>query len=178
MILQQAVVYPWRRWVRLVWIGWVLHAAAMVPTGFAGETTNQLVHLYFADVTRPFLVAEARVVIDPGDAAAFGRQLVAELIAGSKRGYLATLPKGTQLRSFFLLEDGTAVVDFSVHLRENHPGGCRLEQLTLFSVVNSLILNVDGIDRVKILIDGMEAQALTGHLPLDFPFTADMLLTR
>jgi len=45
-------------------------------------------------------------------------------------------------------------------------------------VVNSLILNVDGIDRVKILIDGMEAQALTGHLPLDFPFTADMLLTR
>jgi hypothetical protein len=53
-----------------------------------------------------------------------------------------------------------------------------LEQLTLFSVVNSLILNVPEIDRVKILIDGAEVQTLTGHLPLEFPLTADMLLTR
>jgi hypothetical protein len=54
------------------------------------------------------------------------------------------------------LSDGTAVVDFSTQLRENHPGSCRREQLTLFSVVNSLILNVSEIDRVKILIDGAE----------------------
>jgi hypothetical protein len=76
------------------------------------------------------------------------------------------------------LEDGTAVVDFSIHFRKNHPGSCRQEQLTLFSVVNSLVLNVPEIDRVKILIDGAESETLTGHVALEFPLTADMLLTR
>ena len=77
-----------------------------------------------------------------------------------------------------MLGDGTAVVDFSAHLRKNHTGSCRMEQLTLFSIVNSLILNVSEIDQVKILIDGTEVETLTGHLPLEFPLTADMLLTR
>lgn len=177
-------VHPGSLYAFLRWIGWLvvaglaLHVAAMVPGCLAGEGDKQLVHLYFADAKQPFLIAEARVMVNPGDPMAFGRRLVVELINGPARGNLATIPAGTQLRSFFLLGEGTAVVDFSTHLRENHPGSCRLEQLTLFSVVNSLILNVSEIDRVKILIDGAETQTLTGHLPLEFPLTADMLLTR
>lgn len=168
----------------LRWLGWLvisglaLHVAAMVPDCLAGQGDKQVVHLYFADTKKPFLVAEARVMVNPGDPVTFARQLVVELINGSARGNLSTLPAGTQLRSFFLLDEGTAVVDFSAQLRENHTGGCRQEQLTLFSVANSLILNVSEIERVKILIDGTEAQTLTGHLTLEFPLTADMLLTR
>ena len=149
-----------------------------MPDCLAGKGDKQVVHLYFSDATRPFLIAEERVVVNPGDPRAFGRQLILELINGSARGHLAAIPGGTKLRSFFLLEDGTAVVDFTAHLRENHPGSCRREQLTLFSIANSLILNVTEIERVKILIDGAEAQTLAGHLPLEFPLTADMLLTR
>lgn len=165
-------------------IGWIVlagllvHVAGLLPGCHAGKGDKQLVHLYFSDAKRPFLIAEERVVVNPGDPLAFGRQLVLELINGSARGHLATVPAGTTLRSFFLLEDGTAVADFSVQLRENHPGSCRREQLTLFSVANSLILNVPEIDRMKILIDGAEIQTLTGHVLLEFPLTADMLLTR
>lgn len=167
------------RWIVCSLIaGLAVHVAMKVSDGVAAEGNTQLVHLYFADAKRPFLIAEPRMVVDSGDRTAFSRQLVLELINGSARGNLATIPKETQLRSFFLLGDGTAVVDFSTHFRENHPGSCRLEQLTLFSVANSLILNVAEIDRVKILIDGEEAQTLAGHLPLEFPLTADMLLTR
>ncbi|MDX2453730.1 GerMN domain-containing protein [Desulfosarcina sp.] len=162
----------------LIIAGLVVHGAGMLPGCAADEGDKQVVHLYFADVKRSFLIAEARVMVNPGEPLAFGRQLVLELIKGSARGNLATIPKETRLRSFFLLEDGTAVVDFSLHLRENHSGSCRLEQLTLFSIVNSLVLNVAEVDQVKILIDGAEAQTLTGHLPLEFPLTADMLLTR
>jgi len=162
----------------LVIAGLVLHVVDGAPGCLAGKGDKQVVHLYFADAKRPFLVAEARVVIDSGDPMAFSRKLVSELIDGSARGNLATIPAGTQLRSLFLLDDGTAVVDFTARIRKNHPGSCRLAQLTLFSVVNSLILNVSEIDRVKILIDGAEVQTLTGHLALEFPLTADMLLTR
>jgi hypothetical protein len=31
---------------------------------------------------------------------------------------------------------------------------------------------------VQILIDGAEVQTLAGHLALEFPLTADMMLTR
>jgi hypothetical protein len=50
--------------------------------------------------------------------------------------------------------------------------------LTIFSVVNSLILNVSEIDRVKILIDGSETSTLAGHINLQVPFKAHMLLIR
>ncbi|MBR9985279.1 MAG: GerMN domain-containing protein [Desulfosarcina sp.] len=162
----------------LIIAGVVLHGPGMLPGCAAGESDKQVVHLYFADAKRPVLIAEARMMVNPGEPTAFSRQLVVELINGSARGNLATMPKETRLRSFFLLGDGTAVVDFSADLRENHPGSCRLEQLTLFSIVNSLILNVPEVDQVKILIDGAEVPTLAGHLPLPFPLTADMLLTR
>ena len=162
----------------LITAGVVLHGPGMLPGCAAAEGDKQVVHLYFADAKRPLLIAEARMMVNPGEPTAFSRQLVLELINGSARGNLATIPKETRLRSFFLLEDGTAVVDFSPQLRENHLGSCRLEQLTLFSIVNSLILNVSEVDQVQILIDGAEVQTLAGHLPLEFPLTADMLLTR
>jgi spore germination protein GerM len=152
--------------------------AVLVYPCFAEDGEKWVAHLYFADERNPFLVAETRVMANPVDPAVQGRQLIGELIDGSADGNFPTIPKGTQLRAFFILDDGTAVVDFSPQFRENHPGSCRMEQLTLFSVVNSLILNVPEIRRVKILINGTEAQTLAGHLTLAFPLTADMLLTR
>jgi len=167
------------RFIRFAIAGLVFCCAAMAPlAGYAENREKQLAHLYFADAKKPFLVGEERVLIDSGDPAAYARQIVQELINGPAVGKRATIPKGTRLRSFFLLKDGTAVVDFSTHFRKNHPGSCRQEQLTLFSAVNSLVLNVPVIDRVKILIDGAEAETLTGHVALEFPLTADMLLTR
>lgn len=166
------------------YIGWIflgaaaVQAALMAPAGFAAVGKQKVVQLYFADPAKPYLTAEDRLVIAPEDPVAFGRLLVRELIKGSAHGNLPTIPRQTKLRDFFLLNNGTAIVDFSAAFRENHPGGCRLEQLTIFSVVNTLTLNVPGIKRVKFLIDGAQAQTLAGHLTLEFPFTADMLLIR
>ena len=134
--------------------------------------------MYFAQPNRPFLVGEQRVLPHTGDALAFGRQILTELMAGSTHGNLATIPGGTKIRSFFILNDKTAVADFSDHLRNHHEGGCRKEQLTLFSIVNSLVLNCPEIDRVQFLIDGEQVQTIAGHVALEFPLTADMLLTR
>jgi spore germination protein GerM len=165
-------------------IGWMLiamaaiQAALMAPASAAPAGKQKVVQLYFADPAKPYLTAEDRLVVAPDDPVAFGKLLVRELLKGSAHGNLATIPQQTKLRAFFLLDGGTAVVDFSAPFRENFPGGCRLEQLALFSVVNTLTLNVPGINRVKFLIDGAEAQTLAGHLTLEFPFTADMLLTR
>ena len=168
------------RWCGRPWVAVGLLLCGLLPVAASGASTaeKRLVHLYFADARRAFLVGEPRGLTDPGAPAAVGRQLVEMLIAGPTGGGLPTLPEGTVLRGFYLLDDGTAVVDFSAAVQENHPGSCRMEQLTLFSVVNSLVLNVDEIARVQVLIDGEAADTLAGHVAIDDPLTADMLLTR
>ena len=74
--------------------------------------------------------------------------------------------------------DGTAYVDITAAVKDAHPGGIHSEQMTIFSIVNSLVLNVPEIDTVKILIDGREAMTLAGHVDLRHPFKANMLLIR
>jgi hypothetical protein len=45
-------------------------------------------------------------------------------------------------------------------------------------VVNTLILNIPQIDRVKILVDGNETSTLAGHIDLQYPAKAYMLIVR
>lgn len=170
---------PHRQWTAgPTAVGWVLVWIVLIWPTTALGAEKQVVHVYFADPHQPFLVSESRVMVNTGDPIDFGRRLLAALIDGSAGGALATLPRDTEVRAFFLLDNGTAVVDFGAPLREDARGGCRWEQLTLFSIVNTLVLNVAEISRVKILIDGTESQTMAGHLPLAFPLTADLLLTR
>ena len=136
------------------------------------------VHLFFTDDRNQFLKAEKRTLPLSGDPVADGRQIITHLLQGPKEGLHQIIPDGTQLRSFFITPDGTAFADFSDALRENHPGGCRIELLTLFAIVNSLILNIPEIKQVNILIEGQESLTLAGHIDTRFPYQADMLLIR
>ena len=112
------------------------------------------------------------------DPVEFGRAVVDALIKGPQTGLIRTIPAGTELRAIYLDPDNVCYVDLSEAVRTHHPGGGRSEMLTIYSVVNSLILNVTEIKRVKILIDGNEASTLAGHLDLQSPFKAYMLIIR
>jgi spore germination protein GerM len=137
-----------------------------------------VVHLYFADKENRFLIAEKRVIPHPDDPATFGNIIVQELIKGPREGLMRTVPEDTVLQAFYLTHEGTAFVDITEAVVENHPGGIKLELITIYSIVNSLILNIPAIDAVKILIGGREALTLAGHVDLRFPFKANMLLIR
>jgi len=136
------------------------------------------VHLYFSDKSNLYLSAENRELTFPGDPVESAKQIVQALIDGPRNGLMRTLPPCTKLRALFLYEDGTAFVDFSNALSENHPGGSESELMTLYSIVNSLILNIDDIHSVKILIEGHDSMTLAGHMDLRFPFNANMRLIR
>ncbi|MCG6911141.1 MAG: GerMN domain-containing protein [Deltaproteobacteria bacterium] len=139
---------------------------------------KSVVHLYFADLENEYLTAEEVRMPMAADANTLGRAIVDALIRGPRKALLRTIPEGTTLRAFHLLENGTAYVDLSAAAKENHPGGARSELMTIYSLVNSLILNMPDVAAVKILIDGHEATTLAGHIDLRYPFTANMLLIR
>ncbi|MGD8834477.1 MAG: GerMN domain-containing protein [Desulfobacteraceae bacterium] len=136
------------------------------------------IHLYFGDDQGRYLTAEQRIVDRPGDAVAFGRQILAVLLAGPKQGASRTLPKGAALRAFHILSNGVAYVDFESGSFDDHPKGVATELLSIYSIVNSLVLNVEEIRTVKFLIGGQEAATLAGHVDMSHPFKADMLWVR
>jgi len=146
--------------------------------GQAIRNGKVVLHLYFSDQEDAYLMAEDRVVAQPVDTKTMGAVIVEALIDGPRDALTRTIPEGTILRAFHVLENGTAYVDLSKEIRENHTGGARSELMTVYSLVNSIVLNVTEVDAVKILIDGQEETTLAGHIDLRYPFTANMLLIR
>ena len=142
------------------------------------QPEKSVANLYFADKDNLYLIAESRVLMHAGNPVALGKSIIRGLADGPQGELMPTLPKGTDLRSLFILEDGTAVLDMSETVRDRHPGGCETELLTIFSIVNSLVLNIDNITAVKILIGGREAATLAGHIDIRYPYKANMLLVR
>jgi hypothetical protein len=162
------------------WILLATMAAAVQPASAQHDAAGQdmTVHLYFGHRDSPFLASEQRVVAQPKDASALARRILAMLIEGPREPLQRTLPSETVLRALYLTDSGTAYVDFGPELAAAHPGGIGRELLTVYSVVNSLVLNVDRIERVHLLIGGAEAQTLAGHVDLTQPFNANLLLVR
>jgi spore germination protein GerM len=146
----------------------------------AGPTQSKrsTAHLYFADRDNYYLMSEQRVVSHSGKSVDYARAIVEALIKGPETTLVRAMAADTEFRAIYIVPDGVCYVDLSQAVRKDHPGGCNSELLTIFSVVNSLILNVPEIKRVKLLIDGKEVQTLAGHIDLAFPFEANMLLIR
>ena len=139
---------------------------------------RQVIHLYFADKDNSFLISEERSLFLSSDPAESGKQIIEALIHGPQKGLMQTIPGDGKLRALYVTQDGTAYVDLTRAVKEQHPGGVKSEYLTIYSIVNSLILNSSEINAVKILIGGSESLTLAGHIDLSSPFYANMLLIR
>jgi spore germination protein GerM len=157
--------------------GRALPPATLLPTP---AVTGQRVvaHLYFGNPRDRSLSSEQRPVDRPDDAAGYARQLIDLLIEGPQQGGGRTLPETARLRALFVAGDGVAYVDFSDDAFEQHPGGVGSELITLYSVVNTLVLNIEEIRCVKLLIGGRQAVTLAGHVDLAPVHKAAMLWIR
>ncbi len=86
-------------------------------------------------------------------------------------GTVSAIPEGTQaLAAFYNGKTSTIVLDFSVHIVTEHPGGSAAEAATLTSILRTVGLNFPEIKECVILVDGSQVETLTGHLNLDQAF--------
>jgi hypothetical protein len=154
-----------------------LLSPAPLPRPAAGGR-RVIAHLYFGDFQGRFLSSEQRSVHRPDDAAAYARQLIQMLIEGPTQGGSRTLPETARVRALFVAGDGVAYVDFVDNAFELHPGGVDSELITLYSVVNTLALNIEEIRSVKLLIGGRQAVTLAGHVDVAPVYKAAMLWIR
>jgi len=96
--------------------------------------------------------------------------LVKKLIKGPSNSELKpTIPEGASLRSPVKVEGRTAIVDMTKEFVDNHQGGKDAEEITIFSVVNTLT-ELKDIETVKFLINGKEQKEFKGNFRFDNAF--------
>jgi len=159
-----------------------LAAQALPPEPEPGRLPSDrtvMVSLYFADSSRFALQAEQRQLTRPNDPAAFGEAIIRALTTGPQDKHRRrTLPGGNILRAFFVDADKTAYVDFNNDMWAHHPDGVQADILAIYSIVNSLVLNMAEVDAVKFLNLGREPITTAAHLDLRYPLKANILLVR
>ena len=132
------------------------------------------VKLYFhrpgaIDPARGFLIAEDREIAAIDDPALRARQIIGELFRGRSNG-AGSFPEQARLRQFYLLEDGTAVVDLSQETAAGLRPGITSELAVIYSITRSLRENLEEVEQVLFLVDGQSQSTLGGHVSIADPF--------
>jgi spore germination protein GerM len=142
------------------------------------EVGSRAVSLYFARADGQGFVRETRTI-----AVARRRDVEVEIVLGqlldgprSKSG-LHIFPEGCKLRQVFYDEEHRLLyLDFNDALVANMNPGSAIELAVMGSIMRTLAVDFPEIERVQILIDGLEVETLGGHLDLTRPLrTGDWL---
>jgi hypothetical protein len=142
--------------------GPVTEALTAPVNGPAAEMT-----LYLADdeqdALRPTTVTSA-LPSDPGER---GRLALHTLIARYlQRDSPHPLGAGADVHDVYLLDQTSAVVNLNGAFAESHRSGIEVEQLTIFSLVETLKAQLPLLTRVRFLVDGKSRDTLAGHVDL------------
>lgn len=81
------------------------------------------------------------------------------------------LPEGIALGRAYLLDDATVIVDLVSPDGAAITTGSRSEMLMLYSLVNTILLNLEEAERVILLWDGRQPTTFAGHLDTTRPLT-------
>jgi hypothetical protein len=135
--------------------------------------------IYYADLNKTALKSIEKHFSSSLDDHQLGMQIIAALFEGpTSPACQAIWAHDTRLNSFFITDDGRAYADLSPADSFSQPMDTMTEMLAIYSLVNSLTVNIPGIKEVKILIQGQDAATLAGHMDLDLFYTTNMLIVK
>ncbi len=100
-------------------------------------------------------------------------QLLLALKEGSRSGLRSVIPWRIEIRAIFLTTDGTLYVDFGNTFPAGFSSGIEAETLAVFSIVNTLAVNIRPLRQVRILLEGKEVETLAGHIDLTRAYSPD-----
>ena len=146
-------------------------AADTSPVAPPAAGPPETVTLYVADDALGGLRARSAQIPLPG-----GRQQRAEdllralLRIYQQPGAAHPLSPAADIRAIYLVDPDAAVIDLNAAFADQHRSGILSEQLTVNSLVETLGVNVPGIQRVNILVEGQTRDTLAGHADLSDSF--------
>lgn len=151
-------------------------ASREIPSAPQGQEARgpRTVVLFFLSPEGTGLSREAREIDQCGEVNECASAVVEELMNGPVGVLEDTIPEGTVVNAV-RLEGSTAVVDLNGTFPEALPSGSSAEMTAVYSIVNSICLNVPQVTRVHLTIDGNRSSVLR-HLDLSGPLAPDYSL--
>ena len=147
-------------------------------TGAPPPGTEKItVSLYFPGPGE-YLIPERRVLDvlpDPKDRI---RKIAEGVLEGPRQSDLGrSFPEGITVGGVLLGADGTAYIDLRSETLPDPPSsGSLAEMQRVYSLVDSIALNVEQASRVALLWNGVQRESFSGHLDTSRPFAADRSL--
>jgi len=134
--------------------------------------------LYFSAPDGAHLKAVSKQFPPGLDAHKLGRALVRALITGpAPSGVKRIFPGNTRVNALFIT-DGDAYVDLGMDPDSLGASDTMTEYLGVYSLTNTLTVNIPQIRRVKILVNGSEDASFGGHISLAAFFETNMLIVK
>lgn len=119
---------------------------------------------------------ESRTIARVEEPPARVAEIVRALLRGPERLELRSpLPSGTKLLGLDL-DPETRVLYLDLggnELAAPLEGGSKVEMLTVYSLINSVVLNVAEVERVALLWNGQQGSTFAGHVAMTHPLKPD-----
>ena len=146
-------------------------AASLSPVAPPTSGPTETVTLYVADDAAGTLRPRSAQIPLPGGRQQRAEELLRALLRiYQEPGAAHPLSPDADIRSIYLVDPGAAVIDLNAAFADQHRSGILSEQLTVNSLVETLAINVPGIQRVNILVEGKKRETLAGHADLTNSF--------
>ncbi|MDI6785476.1 MAG: GerMN domain-containing protein [bacterium] len=149
----------------------------IVPYFFEGEKKYIEIKLYFSSPDASCLMMEKREVKKCKNTNEQIKLIIEELIKGPQTKLEPTLPSECKTKEIFLHKE-TIFVNFDQSIITKHCKGSSGEILTTYSIVNTLLDNLNKYKKVQILVEGREVETLAGHIFFKKPFYKNMKLVK
>ena len=140
--------------------------------------------LYYIAEDGMSLIGVQREVAFGEPVAEQARRIIEAQLGAAPQPLAAAVPNGTTLRAVYVAErdcdavsaacQRDAFVDLSNEARSKHPGGALDELFTIYAIVDAVTVNLPGISRVQILVEGKEVDTLAGHVDLRHPLEKNL----
>jgi len=158
-------VYAWRMRGRAAAIPGASTDTRPVEPAFSGPTERATLYVAF-DADGSLRARSAQIPLPTGR-----QQQAEELMSALLSIYLEktsphALAPGADVRSVYLVDPGVAVIDLNSAFADGHRSGVLVEELTVTSLIHTISVNIPGVLKVKILVNGKERETLAGHADL------------
>jgi hypothetical protein len=149
------------------------YSSDTLPVAPPASGPTETVTLYVADDAAGMLRARAAQIPLPGGRQQRAEELLRTLLRIYQQpGAAHPLAPSADIRGIYMVDPGAAVIDLNAAFADQHRSGILSEQLTVNSLVETLAVNVPGIQRVNILVEGKPRDTLAGHADLTQWFDA------
>jgi hypothetical protein len=140
-------------------------------------TNDRSVGLFFPGPDGRLHREERELLLD-GDVATRAAQVVLALLEGPRsEGLLPLLPAGVELIQVFGGAPGVVYLDLRAPADPQVLAmGSRQELVTVYGIVDSVVLNVPGLSAVGFLWSGAQPASFAGHVDTTAPLVADTSL--